>query len=196
MAWDRLKKEYGQTKEVVNAHMDEIINLIPVRGSNKHQGSGILRDTFMRFKPSKKAKSCTEQSNKMAPKENFTWTDEELRLLLDVINDYKAEKASSGLDWETVKNKYEHIRMKFTERYPNDGTEGFPNGEDASVFTKERSPAVESIPEGLESSAEAGDVTGEVSDPENSILTCSSAQEDDTSPGTSNETLSRHPGGT
>lgn len=50
------------------------------------------------------------------------------------------------------------------------------------------SPAVESIPEGLESSAEAGDVTGEVSDPENSILTCSSAQEDDTSPGTSNET--------
>ena len=34
MAWDRLKKEYGQTKEVVNAHMDEIINLIPVRGSN------------------------------------------------------------------------------------------------------------------------------------------------------------------
>lgn len=74
----------------------------------------------------------------MAPKENFTWTDEELRLLLDVINDYKAEKASSGLDWETVKNKYEHIRMKFTERYPNDGTEGFPNGEDASVFTKER----------------------------------------------------------
>ena len=33
-AWDRLKKEYGQTKVVINAHMDEIINLFPVKGSN------------------------------------------------------------------------------------------------------------------------------------------------------------------
>ena len=33
-AWERLKKEYGRTKVVVNAHMDEIINLTPVRGSN------------------------------------------------------------------------------------------------------------------------------------------------------------------
>ena len=34
MAWDRLKKEYGQTKVVVNAHLDEIINLPTVRGTN------------------------------------------------------------------------------------------------------------------------------------------------------------------
>ena len=33
-AWDRLKKEYGQTKVVMNAHMEEIINLFPVKGSN------------------------------------------------------------------------------------------------------------------------------------------------------------------
>ena len=33
-AWDRLKKKYGQTKVVMNAHMEEIINLFPVRGSN------------------------------------------------------------------------------------------------------------------------------------------------------------------
>ena len=33
-AWDRLKKGYGQTKVVVNAHMDEILNLFPVKGSN------------------------------------------------------------------------------------------------------------------------------------------------------------------
>ena len=33
-AWDRLKKEYGQTKVVVNAHMEEIINLFLVKGSN------------------------------------------------------------------------------------------------------------------------------------------------------------------
>ena len=34
IAWERLKKEYGQTKLVVNAHMEEIINLPVVRGSN------------------------------------------------------------------------------------------------------------------------------------------------------------------
>ena len=33
-AWDRLKKEYGQTKLVVNAHVDEIINLPVVKGYN------------------------------------------------------------------------------------------------------------------------------------------------------------------
>ena len=32
--WDRLKKEYGQTKVVLKAHIDEIINLFPVNGSN------------------------------------------------------------------------------------------------------------------------------------------------------------------
>ena len=32
--WDRLKKEYGQTKVVMNAHMEEIINLFLVKGSN------------------------------------------------------------------------------------------------------------------------------------------------------------------
>ena len=32
--WERLKKEYGHTKVVVHTHMDEIINLLPVRGTN------------------------------------------------------------------------------------------------------------------------------------------------------------------
>ena len=33
-AWERLQKEYGQTKLVFNAHMDEIINLTPVKGNS------------------------------------------------------------------------------------------------------------------------------------------------------------------
>ena len=33
-AWERLQKKYGQTKLVVNAHMDEIINLTPVKGTS------------------------------------------------------------------------------------------------------------------------------------------------------------------
>ena len=34
VAWSRLKTEYGQTKQVINAHMEEIIKLPVVRGSN------------------------------------------------------------------------------------------------------------------------------------------------------------------
>lgn len=33
-AWERLKKDYGHPKLVINAHMDEIINLTPVKGMN------------------------------------------------------------------------------------------------------------------------------------------------------------------
>ena len=33
-AWERLEKEFGQTKLVVNAHMEEIINLPVIKGTN------------------------------------------------------------------------------------------------------------------------------------------------------------------
>lgn len=33
-AWDRLKTEYGQTKVVIHTHMESIINLQPVKGTN------------------------------------------------------------------------------------------------------------------------------------------------------------------
>ena len=34
IAWERLKSEYGQTKIVIHAHMDEIVNLTMVKGTN------------------------------------------------------------------------------------------------------------------------------------------------------------------
>ena len=37
MAWARLKQEYGQTKSVINAHLDKKINLAVVKGSNYEQ---------------------------------------------------------------------------------------------------------------------------------------------------------------
>ena len=44
-AWERLQKEYGQTKLVVNAHMDEIINLTPVKGNSYDK----VRDFYERL---------------------------------------------------------------------------------------------------------------------------------------------------
>ena len=50
----------------------------------------------------------------------FSWTDNELSLLLKVIMDYKAYLASKGKEWETVKRKYEDIIERFLERYPSE----------------------------------------------------------------------------
>ena len=41
-AWERLQKEYGQTDLVVNAHMDKIINLTPVKGSSFEKAKRVL----------------------------------------------------------------------------------------------------------------------------------------------------------
>ena len=34
IAWEKLKSDYGQSKLVVNAHLEEILNLPVVKGSN------------------------------------------------------------------------------------------------------------------------------------------------------------------
>lgn len=44
-AWKRLQKEYGQTKLVVNAYMEEIINLTPVKGYSFQK----VRDLYERL---------------------------------------------------------------------------------------------------------------------------------------------------
>lgn len=58
--WERPKKEYGQTKVVVNAHMDEIINLTPVRGQITARYRSLTRSsvtTSMHSKRSRNLKS-------------------------------------------------------------------------------------------------------------------------------------------
>ena len=50
---------------------------------------------------------------------------------------YKAEKTSEGLDWDSVRWKYDGILEKFIERFPNnEATSEFPHSEDTSMFTK------------------------------------------------------------
>lgn len=36
-AWNRLKKEYGQTKLVINAHVEEIVKLPVVKGYSRFE---------------------------------------------------------------------------------------------------------------------------------------------------------------
>ena len=76
-----------------------------------------------------------------AKDKSFSWTDEETALMMRIVIDYKAFKSQLGLDWETVKNKYEEIAIRFQEAYPkkeNCSVDEFPNCEDPTVIDKSR----------------------------------------------------------
>ena len=75
----------------------------------------------------------------MAADKNFLWSDEEINLLLHVVIDYKARKAGEGVDWETVRSKYEEVTKIFLEKYPDDGKEKFHQRTETSrSFNKDR----------------------------------------------------------
>ena len=46
-------------------------------------------------------------------RQKLLWSDEEISLLLHVFIDYKAGKAGEGVDWETVRSKYEDVTKCF-----------------------------------------------------------------------------------
>lgn len=52
------------------------------------------------------------QSNEKAEKD-FQCTDDEAELLLSICYDYKSAKALGGVDWESVKSKYEDVLERF-----------------------------------------------------------------------------------
>ena len=66
----------------------------------------------------------------------WIWTKEETALVIKVVLDYKAAKFSLGLDWETIRNRYEELVERLKENYHSDLTEGYPNVGKKDVFTK------------------------------------------------------------
>ena len=66
----------------------------------------------------------------------FTWTDEELALLLQTVLDFKTAKLSIGQDWETVKSKYNDIAQLFISNYPREASAEFPNTNILDSFNK------------------------------------------------------------
>ena len=89
-------------------------------------------------KKRKYARQSDTESVSNEGEKNFSWTDEEMALLLQVTIAYKAEETSEGLDCDSVRSKYDGILEKFIERYPNnEATSEFPHSEDESVFTKD-----------------------------------------------------------
>ena len=91
---------------------------------------------FSVMAPKRKAADVKENYSTDTEK-YFTWTDEEVSLLLQIATAYKTEKSNEGKDWESIKSRYEDIQKLFFERYPKSTTEPehFPNAIDsAKVF--------------------------------------------------------------
>ena len=79
--------------------------------------------------PKKKARV-----NPDATEENLTWTDDEVELLLAFVRAYSSQKDYEGLEWESVKSKYEDIRKDFVTLYEQ--RDGLLHN--LSLFTRER----------------------------------------------------------
>ena len=53
-------------------------------------------------------------------KENFSRTDDEIKLLLDSAKDFKAKQEFEGVDWNTVRTRFQDIRDLFIKSYPSE----------------------------------------------------------------------------
>ena len=42
-------------------------------------------------------------SQKQKPSDSFIWTDDEMELLLNIVNEYKVKKAEESVDWRLAK---------------------------------------------------------------------------------------------
>ena len=61
------------------------------------------------IKAKDKSKYSLERSSTMskATKTVFCWTDDEIQLLLESVNQYRCKCEYEGINWESVRSKYE-----------------------------------------------------------------------------------------
>ena len=77
-----------------------------------------------------------------ASKADFSWTDDELDLLLRCALVFKSKCEYEGLSWERTKAKYDKTKQLVVERDPNKASdnpnEKFPRIGKTELITKER----------------------------------------------------------
>ena len=81
------------------------------------------------------SQECKKKNGKAS---DFNWTDDEIQFLLEVCFDFKAENDYEGVNWGSKRTKYEQIKSKFCEQYPEVEDEKFPRSNDLDAITKER----------------------------------------------------------
>lgn len=68
--------------------------------------------------PPQKKKRKTGGEKKVS--ENLVWTDDEVQLLLETMLDFKNKKMYDGIDWESIKDKYDIIKNNFVSSIPEE----------------------------------------------------------------------------
>ena len=71
-----------------------------------------------------------EGKKKNGKASDFNWMDDEIQYLLEVCFDFKAESDYEGVNRESKRTKYEQIKSKFCEQYPEVEDEKFPRCKD------------------------------------------------------------------
>ena len=82
--------------------------------------------------PKKKAK--TEPTQEKDHSSNLVWSDDEIELLLGAVQAFASEKEFEGVEWESVKSKYEDIRKELVTLYDQKGLKEHAT----AIFTRER----------------------------------------------------------
>ena len=83
-----------------------------------------------------------EGKKKNGKASDFNWTNYEIQVLLEACFNFKAESDYEGVNWETTRTKYEQIKSKFCEQYPEVADEKFLPSIDLDSITKERVSAI------------------------------------------------------
>ena len=78
-----------------------------------------------------------EGKKKSGKASDFNWTNDEFQLLLQACFDLKVESDYEGVNWESTRTKYEHIKWKFCQQYPEVEDEKFPRTNDLDAIMKE-----------------------------------------------------------
>ncbi|XP_058260212.1 uncharacterized protein LOC131362284 isoform X2 [Hemibagrus wyckioides] len=59
--------------------------------------------------------------------ESYVWTDNEVKLFLNVTTEYKNTKTQENVDWESCQSKYADVLALFLEQYPQGKNTDFPH---------------------------------------------------------------------
>ena len=62
----------------------------------------------------------SQKASKNSRRKEFIWSDDEVELLLNVANDYKASKIAESIDWESMRSKYKDIFEIFVNSLPEE----------------------------------------------------------------------------
>ena len=101
-----------------------------------------------------KKKTKQAADDKEANKDIFSWSDDEIQLLLTAVLDFKSQCEFEGMDWESKRFKYEQIFELMMKQYPMTVSENYQN---KKSLNKDRITAkLKSIRTGFKKAADAG----------------------------------------